>query len=329
MTLGGAVAAGQTGSDSIQQFFAIRNLKLQSGQTIPECRIGFRTFGTLNADESNAILFPTWFTGTSAALAGSFGPGKLIDTSRFFVIAVDALANGVSCSPTNVASSFPQVTIADMVHTQYRLVTEHFRLRHLYAVAGISMGGMQTFEWMVSYPGFFDRAVPIIGSPKLTSTDLLLWHAQLTAIEDAQKQGVDPRMVMPAVAAMHNFALFTPEYRARKTPAEEFESFKTDLNAAVARDLDPRDRACQLRAMMSQDVFRNFGGSMEKAGASVRARVLVIVATQDHMVNPIPALDWARVAGFQVLKLDGDCGHMATSCESGRVSEAVGNFLKP
>jgi homoserine O-acetyltransferase len=286
-------------------------LKLESGQTVAVCRVGYRTFGTLNADMSNAVLFPTWFSGKSEDLVGFMGAGQLVDTTKYFAVAVDALGNGVSCG-----AGSGRVTIGDMVRSQHRLMTEKFGISQLHAVMGISMGGMQTFEWITAFPGFMKKAVPIIGSPKLTSVDLLLWQAELSAIEAVRAAGGEPRTAMPAVLAMHRFALTTPAEHVEKTAAEEFVSLQARLEQDAKTGMDPLDWAAQLRAMMAQDVARNYGGSMEKAGAAVRAQVLVVVAAQDHMVNPGPALRMAARSGFSVLRLSGNCGHMATSCES-------------
>ena len=82
-----------------QQFAELGTCKLESGQQIENCRLGYRTWGKLNADGSNAILFPTWFTGTSAQIAGFVGPNALVDPAKYFVIGVDALGDGVSSSP--------------------------------------------------------------------------------------------------------------------------------------------------------------------------------------------------------------------------------------
>jgi homoserine O-acetyltransferase len=78
---------------------------------------------------------------------------------------------------------------------------------------------------------------------------------------------------------------------------------------------------------MSQDVAANTGGSMQRAAASAKARTLVVISTQDHMVNPTPALRFAEGAHAEVLKLTGNCGHMATSCESAKLTAAVRAFL--
>src|SRR6185312_10432895 len=107
------------------------------------------------------------------------GPGRLVDSSTYFVVLVDAFGNGVSSSPSNSAQqpgdAFPEFTIADIVRSQYRLATETLGLTHLHAVVGISMGGMQVFQWLVAYPGFIDRAVSIVGSPQIQPEERARW----------------------------------------------------------------------------------------------------------------------------------------------------------
>src|SRR5262245_49115039 len=82
-------------------FADLGEFALESGSLLHDCRIGYRTFGSLNPQKSNAVLFPSWNTGTSQSLARLIGPGKLVDSTKYFVIAVDALGNGVSSSPSN------------------------------------------------------------------------------------------------------------------------------------------------------------------------------------------------------------------------------------
>src|SRR5688572_11802331 len=101
------------------------------------------------------------------------GAGRMLDPARYFVVAVDALGNGVSSSPSNSAiqagEKFPRFTIRDMVHSQHELLTRILKLDQVFLVTGSSMGGMQTFEWVVSYPDFMKGAIPIVGTPSQTS----------------------------------------------------------------------------------------------------------------------------------------------------------------
>ena len=129
-----------------QKYADLGDFPLENRQVICECRIGYRTFGTLNPEKSNAVLIPTWFSGTTKALEEYIGSGKMFDSTNFFIIAVDAFGNGVSSSPSNSTvqsgSEFPEFSIRDMVNAQYKLLTQELHLTKLYAVMGISMGGM-------------------------------------------------------------------------------------------------------------------------------------------------------------------------------------------
>jgi homoserine O-acetyltransferase len=325
-------------SEEAQKFASLGDFQLSGGGVIQDCRIGYRTFGQLNAAKSNAVLFPTWFTGTSRELEAYVGPepGKLVDSSKFFVILVDSLANGVSSSPSNSASQprlrFPSVTIADMVHSQRRLITEVFGIRKLYAVVGISMGGMQAFQWVVSHPHMVDRAAPIVGSPQMTSADLLLWNAELRAIQehkDYQGGKYERLPEIQSLSLVHQFALTSPGYRAMRTPRAGFSAW---LAAAAERErakgFDLNDRVRQLEAMMAHDVGSPWNGSLARAAAEVKAKVLVVVSMQDAMVNPATALEFAQLLRTTPVRIDAPCGHLVFECAGGSVTPAVASFLR-
>src|ERR1700747_3100682 len=179
-----AQAAAEEGA---QQFAELGDLKLQSGGVIQDFRLGYRTLGKLNGQKSNAILWPSWLGGKSADLLQFVGPGKVVDTTSYFVVLVDAIGNGVSTSPSNSKKqplmNFPLFSIRDMVEAEHRFATEVLHLSRFHAVMGISMGGMQTFEWIVAYPEFMELAIPMFGSPQSTSFDKLLWTAEIDAIQ--------------------------------------------------------------------------------------------------------------------------------------------------
>jgi homoserine O-acetyltransferase len=331
-----AVTAWCAAAQGNLQMGKLGDFRLESGAVIRDCQAGYRTFGKLNAQRSNAVLFPSWFTGTSQDLAALIGPGKLVDYSEYFVIAVDALGDGLSSSPSNSAAQprmkFPAFSIRDMVAAAHPLATKVLGLPHLRAVMGISMGGMQTFQWMVSYPDFMDRAIPIVGSPRLGSYDLLLWQAELHAIEaDANWEHGEykarPAAAMRTVADIHGLALQTPQLRDRETSPGKFPEFLAASERGTMEGFDTNNWYRQAQAMMGHDVSKPFGGDMQKAAGEVHARVLVVASLQDHMVTPWPALDFAKLLKARTLELDSDCGHLAVGCEEAKIGAAIARFL--
>lgn len=316
-----------------QRFARLGDFRLESGEVIRDCRIGYRTFGAPNKDKSNVVLATTWASGTTEQFAGNIGPGRLLDSTKYYVVAVDALANGVSSSPSNSRLQprmrFPKFTLRDTVNTQHRLLTKVLGINHVRAVMGISMGGMQTFQWMISYPDFMDKAVPIIGSPRLAPYDLLHWQTQLDAIfrDPEWRRGNYSRN--PARVAEAEFGallLTTPDdYNKRMTRQKVFEELEKAKKETGGFDANNKIR--QVQAMMALDVAEGFGGSLERAAASVKADVFVIVASKDHVVTPGPAIEFARLLRAKLLVLDSDCGHNAPWCEQQRVNKAVAEFL--
>jgi homoserine O-acetyltransferase len=127
----------------------------QSGEVIHDFSIAYMTQGTLNERKSNAVLMVTAISGNHHRIDFMIGPGKGLDTDHLFVIKTNAIGNGLTTSPSNSATqhgpAFPRFAIRDMVQSQL-LLLQHLGIAHLVAVAGASMGGMQTLQWGVSHP---------------------------------------------------------------------------------------------------------------------------------------------------------------------------------
>lgn len=316
-----------------QQFAKLGDFKLVSGETIRDCRIGYRTAGTLNVDKSNAILVTTWFGGKSEQVIESAGPGRLLDTSKYFVIVIDALGNGVSSSPSNSTlqprMKFPVFTIRDMVNSQHEVLTRVLQITRLKAVTGASMGGMQTFQWIVSYPDFMEKAIPIVGSPRLAAYDLMHWHAENDAImRDASWNGGD-YTENPARVQLAEFAalfLTTPQDYNKKTSREDVQAALD--KAATEPAMDANDHIRTAQALIALDVSDAFGGSLDKAAEAVKAKTLVVVSRQDHTVTDGPALDFAKKIHAEVLELNADCGHQIMECQGDKVTRAATAFLE-
>jgi len=245
-----------------QKFADLGDFRLVSGETLRNTRIGYRTFGKINADRSNIVVFPTWAGGTTEQLKDNVGAGKLISDTDYYVILIDALANGVSSSPSNSKDQphmkFPQITVRDMINTQHELVTKTLGISHVKAVMGISMGGMQTFQWMVSYPDFMDKAIPMVGSPHVAPYDVVMWRINIDGIKDSAGWNNGDYKENPA-GLVHfeigELVLQTPaEYNRTHTREKVLEALKKAETVPDAEDANNTIR--QSEAMIALDVRR-------------------------------------------------------------------------
>ena len=164
----------------------IGDLDLEEGGTIRGCKLAVATHGTLNAAKDNAILVPTWYSGTSKIIEQVY-IGKGRDPDKYFIVVVNQIGNGLSSSPHNTPApdgmaNFPKVRIGDDVRAQHQLLTERFGLTSLALVVGGSMGAQQTYEWAVRYPEMVKRAAPIAGTAKNTDHDFLFTETLVEAI---------------------------------------------------------------------------------------------------------------------------------------------------
>ncbi|HTN27854.1 MAG TPA: alpha/beta fold hydrolase [Burkholderiales bacterium] len=145
------------------------NFKFHSGEVLPELRLHYRTGGALTGDPV-LVLHGTAQSG-AAMLAPTFGgeifgDGQPLDAKRYYVILPDSIGHGKSSKPSDgMRTKFPRYNYDDMVDAQYRLLTEHLRVKKLRLAIGNSMGGMQVWIWAQKYPDFMDIAVPMASLP--------------------------------------------------------------------------------------------------------------------------------------------------------------------
>jgi homoserine O-acetyltransferase len=121
--------------------------------------------------------------------------------------------------------------------------------------------------------------------------------------------------------------LTTPDDFNRKTSRDKILEELKKSREAKGGGFDANDKIRQDQAMMALDVSRPFGGALEKAAARVKAKVFVVVSRFDHVVTPGPAQEFAKLINARVMILEGDCGHLAPSCEAQKVNPAVAEFL--
>jgi homoserine O-acetyltransferase len=327
------VGTGLT-QDGVLRVAELGECPLANGQVILDCRVGYRTFGSLHADGANAVIVPTWLNGRSEDLISLFGTTAggnwLVDTAQFYGVAFDAFGDGVSSSPSNsmrqAGVAFPLFTMEDMVRAQYRVLTQVLGVKRVHAAVGLSMGGHQVFAWAVLYPGFVERAVPIVGSPQASVFDLLSKRILIEAIEsDPEYKGgrytVEPPLKL--ANAIGTLTTATPDYRNAEVPREKFSNWMISVEAPQRQDAN--DRVWQAKAIMTHDVLH--GRSIADVAKSVPVRFLVVVAAEDRMVTPQPALDWAKAVGAETYVSAGTCAHLIMSCDAKALSERVVRFL--
>ncbi len=155
----------------MSQKIQFENVALQSGATLPHVTLVYKTYGKLNAAGDNCILVPTTFAANHTAFARMIGRARAINPAKYFIVVPNLIGNGVSTSPSNTAApfhgiGFPNVTIADNVALQYRLLTETLNVREIALAYGWSMGAMQACAWAANYPAMVQRLMAVCGLAK-------------------------------------------------------------------------------------------------------------------------------------------------------------------
>ncbi|MDQ6656184.1 MAG: alpha/beta fold hydrolase [Verrucomicrobiota bacterium] len=167
--------------------FVLRDFKFASGETLPELKIHYRTLGQPQKDAAgvvrNAVLITHGTTGSGAQFirpefAGElFGPGQLLDATKYFIVLPDGIGHGNSGKPSDgLHAKFPRYGYRDMVEAQYRLLTEGLGVNHARLVMGTSMGGMHTWLWGSMHPEFMDALMPLASLPTQISGRNRAWR---------------------------------------------------------------------------------------------------------------------------------------------------------
>jgi homoserine O-acetyltransferase/O-succinyltransferase len=291
-------AAAHTPQQPPHQSFGEGDLGLESGEAIKDFSISYVTHGTLNAKKSNAILMVTAISGNHHRLDFMIGPGKALDPDKYFIICTDAIANGLSTSPSNSRAqprmSFPRFTIRDMVESQYRLLKEKFGIDHVVAVVGPSMGGMQVLQWGVSHPDFMDALVAMVPLAKTPGWTVAVLEASRKAImtDAAWKDGNYDAPPEKGVRLWRDIL----NLLAARTPDMYSAQFKNGMDAlpwmeaqetAALKAFDANDWIYQTWAYERHDVGATpgFDGDTAKALASIKAKTLILTGTKD-LLNP-------------------------------------------
>ncbi|HZD95940.1 MAG TPA: alpha/beta fold hydrolase, partial [Candidatus Sulfotelmatobacter sp.] len=156
--------------------FIVRDFQFKSGEKLPEVKLHYYTLGTPQKDSSgkvrNAVLILHGTGGTGRQFLTPnfggvlFGPGQMLDASKYFIILPDNVGHGESSKPSDgLHMRFPHYEYDDMIELQYRLLTQGLGVNHLRLVMGTSMGGMHSWLWAEQHPEFMDAAMPLASQP--------------------------------------------------------------------------------------------------------------------------------------------------------------------
>jgi homoserine O-acetyltransferase len=346
-------------------------IQLRGGATLPSFELAYETYGTLNAERSNAVLV-CHALNASHHVAGFYseepnnvgwwdnlvGPGKPLDTNRFFVIGSNYLGSCFgSTGPASVnpatgkpwGADFPVVTVEDWVHAQARLA-EHLGIERFAAVMGGSLGAMQALQWTLSYPDRVRHALVIAAAPRLS--------AQNIAFNEVARQAImtDPdfhgghyyeKGVVPArglriarmighITYLSNDAMMEKFGRLLRRGALGFD-FNADfeiesyLRYQGEKFSNYFDANTYLRITKALDYFdpaADFGGDLAAALARASAAFLVVSFKSDWRFAPARSreivralLDNRRIVSY--LEIDAPGGHDAFLLEDARYHAAL------
>ena len=304
-------------------------LKLKSGEVLPQFNLIYETYGELNADKSNAVMICHALSGHHH-VAGKhsendknpgwwdnlIGPGKPLDTNKFFVIGLNNLggchgsSGPLSTNPDTDrtwGASFPIVTVEDWVNSQARLA-DYLGIKQLAAVLGGSLGGMQALQWAIAYPERMRHALVIASAPNLTAQNIAFNEVARQAIitdpefyeGDYYNHGVLPRRGLRIARMLGHITYLSDDAMGAKFGRKlrdgnikygfdvefEMESYLRYQGDKFAGEFDANTYLRMTRALDYFDPAFEYGGDLSAALAKVTADFLVVSFTSDWRFSP-------------------------------------------
>lgn len=311
------------------EIYEIPDFTLECGVTLRPARVAYKTYGTLNADKSNAIVYPTWYSGRYWENEWLIGKDMALDPAEWFIIVPNMLGNGLSSSPSNTPPPhdrvrFPRINVRDNVQSQYRLVTEHFGIERLALVLGWSMGAGQTYQWAVSHPEMVPRALPFCGSSRTSPHNIVFLEGvkgALTADGAFRGGWYDEQPVTGLRAAARVYAgwgfsqAFYWDEVWREMGYTSLEDFLVGFWEGFFLDgRDANNLLCMLDTWQQGNVGATPGldGDLGKALGSISARTIVMPAEKDLYFPPEDERWAARfIPNAELRVIPGVWGHFA------------------
>ncbi|WP_327281956.1 alpha/beta fold hydrolase [Serinicoccus chungangensis] len=314
------------------ELHSLGRFELEEGGVIPDLQLAVATYGELNEAKDNAILIPTWFSGTHQTWDLTYiGEGRALDPSRYFIVVVNQIGNGLSTSPHTAEgeiamAGFPHVRIGDDVRAQEQLLRETFGIERLALVVGGSMGAQQTWEWAVRFPDKVQRAAMIAGTAQNTPHDFLFTQTLMDAITSDPGwnggdyaspadvgEGLRRHADIWAVVGLSTEFWRSEFWRGIELPDvtwDTFEEFRDRFLRPTFAAMDPNALLSMAWKWQRGDVARHTGGDLAAALGRITATTFVLPIDEDMF---FPPRDCAReqelVPGSELRVLHSVAGH--------------------
>ncbi|BBH20012.1 homoserine O-acetyltransferase [Paenibacillus baekrokdamisoli] len=310
------------------EIFELGDVTLQSGVMLPDAFLAYKTYGRLNADRSNAIVYPTAFGDRHHNNEWLIGEGMALDTEKYFIIVPNLLGNGLSSSPSNTPppfdkSNFPQVTIFDNVRLQHQLVTRKFGIEKIALVTGWSMGALQTFQWGASYPDMVERIAPFAGTAKTwPHTFVFIEGVKAPLLADALWRNGNytepPTAGLRAIGRVYagwGFSqAFYREESFRQLGYRTLNDFLAGFWDRSFLGLDANNLLAMLWTWQHADISANsmYCGDFEKALRSIKAHATVMPGRMDLYFTPEDSeYETRRIPNANFRPIESIWGHFA------------------
>lgn len=322
------------------QVHTIPEFTFESGEVLPEMKVGYSTYGELNDARDNAILVTHGTSGSRNSSNVFIGPGKAFDPDRYFVITVDAIGGGLSSQPADeLGMEFPSYTIRDMVHAQHHLVTEGLDLERLHAVGGASMGSFQAIEWGIHYPDMAEGLLLIVPAARSEQLFASIVDTMIAALEldpewadGAYKD--NPREGLVTAGMVFLPWLRSDEWLSMLKTEEQYAQALRSFGEGWADAWDAISWRQRYLASRNHDVAAPFDGDLDRALGEITARALIMPTPTDRLIPPAYARELYRgIEDAVYVEIPSIQGHLAccpsdeASMEYQFITQRVSEFL--
>ena len=284
------------------QTFELGDFALQCARVLPEAQIAYKTYGALNGDKTNLVLYPTSYGAQHYDIEWLIGPGRILDPERFFVVIANMFTNGLSSSPSNCSPElkegrWPAITHVDNVYAQRRLLQEVFGVERIAMVYGWSMGAQQALHWGALFPDEVARICAICGSAKTSRHNLVFLEGVKAALtgdpawRDGWFEGRANRGLRAMGRVYAGWAMSQAFYREKlyeRTGVNTIEDYIVRFWEGNFLRRDANDLLAQLGIWQRSDVSANglYSGDLRAALGAIKARSIIMPGRTDLYFTP-------------------------------------------